>query len=241
MESFYDGGVESQKPLPSANLLLSGQTQEPIKKLLGFKSFHTVPKDITNATRDFVKTCAMEQMEQELESLWTSLRQEFGYQRKDKRHVSLEKGSGILALTDFRFQLTADQDSSDPSRMVWRRAVDEIRDPNLLLTIPFNRAFAQTFDCIESNFPEPQEMEAIIDRLEGLNAKNILLEYPMDCSRCLVTFAKLGIVIEITGDAYKIKFHGPASPKSLCEKIFAFQKAILTATPDNLLVFAKSN
>ncbi len=232
--------MDSNQSLTSANLLLSGLTQEPIKKLVGFKSFHTVPKDITNATRDFVKTCAMTQMEQELELLWTSLRQEFGYKRKDKRHVSLEKGSGILVLTDFRFQLSADQDPEDPSRLVWRRAVDEISDPSLLLAAPFNRIFAQTFDCIEAPFPEPQELEEIIDRLEGLSGKNILLEYPMDCSRCLVTFAKLGIVIEITSDAYKIKFHGPASPLALCEKIFAFQKAILTATPDNLLDFAKS-
>jgi hypothetical protein len=231
--------VESNTSLPSANLRLSGQSQEPIKKLVGFKSFHTVPKDITNATREFVKTCAAAQIEQELEQLWTSLRQEFGYRRKDKRHVSLEKGSGLLALTDFRFQLTAEQDPNDPSCVVWRRAVDEIRDPGLLLAAPFNRTFAQTFDCIEAPFPEPQEVEQVIDRLEGLSGKNILLEYPLDCSRCLVTFVKLGIVIEITSDAYQIKFHSPASPQLLCEKIFAFQRAILTASPENLLVFAK--
>lgn len=238
-ESFYDGAVENDQTLTSTNLRLSGESHEPIKKLVGFKSFHTVPKDITNSTREFVKTCATPQIEQELESLWTSLRQEFGYKRKDKVHVSLEKGSGILVLSDFRFQIIAEQYSVDPSRLVWRRSVDEIRDPRLLLAAPFNRAFVQTFDCIESSFPEPQEVEEVIDRLESLSGKNLLLDYPMDCSRCRVTFVKLGIVVEITREAYQIKFHSPAFPMDLCEKIFAFQKVILTATPENLLDFSK--
>ncbi len=239
VESFYDGGVENDQSLTSTNLRLSGESHEPIKKLAGFKSFYTVPKDITNATGEFVKTCASPQIEQELETLWTSLRQEFGYKRKDKVHVSLEKGFGILVLTDFRFQISAEQDSSDPTRVVWRRSVDEIRDPPLLLAAPFNRAFVQTFDCIEAPFPEPQEVEEVIDRLESHSGKNLLLDYPMDCSRCRVTFVKLGIVVEITREAYQIKFHSPAFPMDLCEKIFAFQKAILTKTPDNLLAFGK--
>lgn len=222
------------------NLLLSGSKQAPIKKLTGFKSFHNVPTSITTSSREFVKTCATPQIEQELEELWTTCRQEFGYKRLDKISASVEGGIGTLVLKDFRFQLSVEQDPEDPSSVIWRRAVDEIKNPQILLELPFNRTFAQAFDSIEAPFPVPQDMEAIIDRLEGLEAQNIALEYPTDCSRCTVTLRDLGLVVEITSDSYRIKYHGHALPNDLCERIFAFQKAIMAAGPENLLFFAES-
>lgn len=214
---------------------LSGLTKTPIKKLQGFKSFHSVPKDITNATRAFTKKCAVSEIEQELESVWTACRQEFGYKRKDRISASIEDGRGSLLLKDFTYSIVAEQDESDPTSILWQRIVDEIKNPHILLADPFNKAFGQSFESIEANFLKSQGVEEIIDGIEGLNVKNISLEYPIDCSVCTMSIRGLGVSIEITSDHYKIYMNGHTSPKILAEKILAFQRAILAPEPEQFL------
>ena len=195
-----------------------------------------MPKEVNNATKRFAKACATKDIQEELEQIWLLCREEFKYKRKDKIGPMIEAGSGTLTLPDFKFSVVADQDEENPDSVIWQLRVDEISDLGTVLSLPFNSVFSGKFDTLEAQFPEPQKVEEIIDRIEDLDSSDITVEYPADCSFCEVGIKALGISIHITNSAYRFKLPDCPSPRVLVEKIMEIQKSIQDFSPENPLV-----
>lgn len=217
---------------------ITATSGRPVKKLIGFKTTYSVPKEISSASKHFVKNCATADIENELEKIWAACREEFNYKRRDKLGPTIEDGHGTLTLPDFRYGIQVSQDEANPEYVVWHQTIDQIKDLSFALSDSFNRVFPKNFDSLEAHFPSPKNIEDLIDRVEDLNSKKISVTYPANCAYCEIFILDLAISILVTPNTFKINLKACPSPKALIQKILEVQHAIKEMSPqDPWLVF----
>lgn len=88
----------------------------------------------------------------------------------------------------------------------------------------FNKVFARSFEDITFQFKKDVDIEGLIDELEELDAKNLELEYPADCSYCALTIenSNLESKVKVSG----VTIHAPMrpTPRSSCNRSSAFKR-----------------
>jgi hypothetical protein len=117
------------------------------------------------------------------------------------------------------------QDSEDPASAVISHRLTNI-SPKIIDDDGFNQVFESSFDDITFEFKTEVDVADLIDQLEELDAKNVELDYPADCSYCDLTIegSKLEIRISATG----VTIHAPeaTAPKKLVQSFISVQKAL---------------
>jgi hypothetical protein len=208
----------------------------PIYRLAGFRQEFKNPKEINAATQRFVQTCALPDIQAEMESIWLLCREELKYKRKDKSGPIIEAGIGSIEVPGFTYTAHAQQDHKDPKLVTWHRSINNIKDINIVLGDPFNRIFSKKFDTLEEDFSSLQNMELIIDRVENLDSKLVSISYPSDCSFCEISIKTLGLSILITPSRSQIKLINSPSPKVLVESVLQIQQLMHDVIPENSLL-----
>ena len=89
-----------------------------IRSLSGFSKArrHTVPSEVNDATENFVRGIATEEIKADLTAKFDEIRKGFGYKRKEIEGYEPEDGSASIDTIDFTYSVTVKQDEARAER-----------------------------------------------------------------------------------------------------------------------------
>lgn len=138
-----------------------------VRKLPGFKSSHTIYKEKTNATNNFVRRLGHDIIKDELDDVSNDLRKYFRLKRKDIAS-KIEDGMGELVTREFDYTISVEQDESSPEYYSITRELINFEKSDWILTQEFGIVFAGKFNQL--NFIAPSiSVEELIDRVEEID------------------------------------------------------------------------
>ena len=213
------------------------QLEEPveIRLLSGFvKGHHRVPDRVSSAAESFVANISQKEIDDEIEEVHGEIRSLMNYKRKD-----MIVDTGHIVTPDFEFWVETRQDAEDPSQAIISRRLTGI-SPKIIEDDGFNKVFESSFEDITFEFKDELDIEDLIDQLEELDAKNIHIDYPADCSYCDLTIEESKLEIRITDSGITVHAPQATTPKKLVQGFIGVQKA-LVGNPVQKAIAGSSN
>jgi hypothetical protein len=201
---------------------LRNETTMKVKSLSGYRKFHRLPDRVNAGSRKFVADLAAEDVKSDVDSTYTSVREQIGYKRRDVEG-SADRGTGFVRTPDFEYSVSVDLADDDPTTVTWRREVAGIRNPEVVLGKPFQQVFGEVFDTLVFEFTRPFDLEVWVDHIEDAMPPGVKLRTASDCSRCDVSVAGFAGVIRLYRDRVEIQGRKTPSSKGLVEAFLHFQ------------------
>jgi hypothetical protein len=204
-----------------------------VKALRGFKkSHHTVPDAVNVATSAFLAKLCADELAEEAEKFFQQARTVFGYKRKELT-LDLNSPNAVLAAKHFTFELTYALDETDAASYVLTRSLHGLRSGDFAATNECETLFAQQFSELAFGLTKGAPVEAVIDAVEGLADNDALkVEYPSDCSDCMLAVAGVSATVRFDGSELAMVFPRSGSPRELLEAFVAVREAFaLTKKP----------
>lgn len=216
---------------------LSGGSGGAVKALRGFdKSRHSVPDAVNAATSGFLARLCAAELAEEAEGMFQRARAALGYKRAG---ISLDFGPALATLTtkDFCWELAYALEPADPARYATTRILHSLRSGELVRLEEFNGLFAGQFDAVVFDLARGVRVEAVIDAVEALDpeAEDALhVDYPSDCSRCVIQAPGVTARVECDGATLAMRFARAGSPAE-CLHEFALLRDAFRLTKDATL------
>lgn len=209
--------------LPSsiiAGISFIGRSGGVVKNLGGFrKGHHTVPEAVNATTNAFLgKLCAGE-LAEESETLFQGVRTGLGYKRKEVS-LAVAGQSAMLVAKDFSVEIFYALEEGDPTRFAVTTTLRELRNAELARTAEFAEIFSGKFSEISFGLKKGARVEAVIDAIEALEAKDdggLRVSYPSDCSACEIVVAGVDARVRCTGGSLEVVFPRASGPAELME------------------------
>jgi hypothetical protein len=220
---------------------LVGRGGGAVKALAGFKkSHHTVPDAVNAATTAFLGKLCAEELAVEGEKFFQAAKAALGYKRAQ---LTLEVASPTAVLTarDFTLELSYALAAGDPASYVVTRTLHSLRTAELVEVAEFDRLFAGQFSSVVFALKKGVRVEAVIDAVEGLDAKDeaagvgLSVEYPSDCRNCTLHAEGVDAAVACDGATLEMQFARKGSPRELIagfaelRRAFALTKARVLA------------
>ena len=202
---------------------LSLEKTVSVRSLSGYAKHHKIPTARTAAAQIFVANIASSDIEDDLNAAFAKLRDAFGFGRKDIKVKRGESGGSIIT-PFFDYDVTLSISADDPSEVIWRQQVANIRDPQQVLADEFDNVFKGIFDTLEFSSGKPVNIESLIDQIEALKGSGLTVSYDKDLQWCEILVSNLPATIRATPAAFSIVLHRPGSTKTLIQAFFEMQK-----------------
>ena len=195
-----------------------GRSGGAIKTLSGFrKPQHSVPDAANAATTAFLAKICANELGEEAEAVFQSVRTGLGYKRKDIA-LSIASPLATLAARDFSLELAYAIDESDPARYRVTTTLRELHDVALSRTEAFGQIFAARFSEIEFALQKGVRVEAVIDAIEALDGENgLTVTYPSDYRDCIIRVEGVDAQVRCTGATLDVIFARNAAPAELID------------------------
>ena len=210
-----------------------GRADGLVKALRGFKkSHHTVPDAVNAATSAFLAKLSADELAEEAEKFFQQARLIFGYKRKELT-LDLTSPNAVLAAKDFTLELTYALDESDAASFLLTRSLYGLRSVDFAATNECETLFAGQFSELAFVLTKGAPVEGVIDAVEGLARDDALkVEYPSDCSYCILAVADVSATVRFDGSELAMVFPRSGSPRELLEAFIAVRAAFaLTKEP----------
>lgn len=216
---------------------LVGERIDRVRDLAGFRISHRIPDAVNDFTEAFVAGIAAAQIDADLETVYGKLRDQFRFKRADVTVSPPADGRGSIATPYFDYAVIVSLNSSDPSQVIWRRQISEIREPGRVLSDPFAAVFGSMFNTVEIAPPQPIDLGALIDRVENLESGQITLAYDKDATWCRVCVSGIDGEMEITARTLSLVQRNPRSPGHLLQSFLDFQTALIETCDIGMIAF----
>ncbi len=201
---------------------LRSETTSRIKTLSGYRKFHRLPDRVDARARKFVGELAAEDVKSDVDAMYAAIREVMGYKRRDVEGSS-DGSTGFVRTPDFEYSISIDLADADPSTVIWRREVGNIREPAVVLGKPFQQVFGPVFDTLAFEFTRPFDLETWVDRIEDEVPKGVKLRCASDCSTCDVMVAGFSGIDRLLRDRVEVQGQQTPGSKSLVEAFLHFQ------------------
>lgn len=208
-------------PLTAARVSLVGETRRRVKDLPGFRKTHRVPDRVDSASTRFLHELAAPDLKADIDAVFAALRAAFGYTRRQVK-AAREDGLAALRTPDFDYAVSASLDDRDAATLVLRREATRLRTTELLADRRFRAVFARSFQAISAEPAAPLDVEAWIDRVEGLGQPGLTLHYPADAAWCELEIAGFGGVVRVEPARFEVRTKGVLARLDLFETYEAF-------------------
>lgn len=190
--------------LAIADTKLIGRTVGHIKSLSGFrKGSHRVPDRHTSSTEAFVLTIGAAEVEELGKELHESLRNEFGYKRRELRY-EYEDGIASITAPDFTVSVELKQSEDDPGSYVLEVEVGEIQNAAVVHTEAFVNVFNDHCDTVSISLDEPIDVGERIDQLENNPDLAQGLDYDADGGRFTLEIDDPPLTLSVTQDRIEV-------------------------------------
>ena len=201
---------------------LRSETTTRVKALAGYRKFHRLPDRVDARARKFIGDLAAEDIKTDVDAMYAAIREVMGYKRRDVEGSS-DQGTGFVRTPDFEYSISIDLGETDPSTVIWRREVGNIREPAVVLGKPFQQVFGPVFDTLAFEFTRPFDLETWVDRIEDEVPKGVKLRCASDCSTCDIMVAGFSGTVRLLRDRVEVQGQQTPGSKSLVEAFLHFQ------------------
>jgi hypothetical protein len=210
------------------SVIIYSQEAYSVKKLSGFiKGTHHIPQGVYPKAEGFVARIAQKDLERDLELVFERLRNQFNFQRKDLEKRGPAGGSGSIITPLFDYDVSVSQNPDDPSKVIFKYQIGNIREPARILSDQFYEVFGSKFDTVELSDGQHIDVKKIVDKIESLHDPQIKLAYDSDCTYCTLKLPEFDSTVRITEDALFIEQSRACPPKVLIGRFFEVQKSLI--------------
>lgn len=214
--------------LPKELITLSSQEIGEVKSLSGFISRHRVPDTVNEATEDFVKRIASEDIKAEAEYYFQAIKKAFGYDRRDiKVDINPSEGLATINCKDFELGISIYQNPDKPSKYILSIDAWRFESSEILLSEPFNEVFSDTFTEIKFETKSDINITELIDTIESKKDKNIKLEYLSGYTHCKIYIEGLKEHIEIEHGGISLVSDTSLEPKELVNRLIKADRLLI--------------
>ncbi len=206
-------------------LRFSGHQTGLVKTLRGFrKGQHSVPDAITPATIAFLARLCTEELTEQAEAFFQKTRSACAYKRKDLA-LDLSPPAAVLTARDFSLELSYGFAEADPASYRSELTLSGFTDLAFLRGEACQELFNGRFSRLCFDLVKGTPVESVIDAVEGLPDSTLRVDYPSDCSRCLLSVE--GVEAQVHFDGMELSMHFPrsGSPAELLDGFLAVQSA----------------
>jgi hypothetical protein len=170
-------------------IVLWSETRTRVKDLARFEKTHRIPDRVRPATVRFVAALARDDLQADLDAVYSTVREHLGYRRKDVTLTQPTDGAGALRTPDFDYLVSVALAADEPSEVVIRREVTNLRSPEILRRPAFQAAFGSSFRALSFESGADVGVAEFIDRLEDDPPKRVRLQSAADASWCELELA----------------------------------------------------
>jgi len=218
----------TERPIDLALLqrvVFRAESTMKVKELSGFRKSFQIPTNNGPSARRFVAKLAVPEIRSDLDVLFTAVRDQFGYRRKDlDLHID-DDGFGYLKTPDFQYSITASQDAHDPASIAWRREVGGLVGSDFARSPGFLVVFGNVFEQIVLEFALPINVPKLIDQLEDRPPKGMRITSSGAGDSCEIALA--GLVGRVTIDRHSLIVRGRAGNLAgLFEQFLKFLQSV---------------
>ncbi len=177
---------------PIESIVLVGSQRFRVNSLSGFnKRQHRIPEDESERSNAFIAKIAQRELEEDLDLVFGKLRRALGMKRAELVSSDPENGIGQIATTLFDYQNTVQIDSDDLSQVVLRRQISNLKTIDVVDSGGLDEVFSNTFESVELISRHAIDLEELIDRLEELDDKDMVIDYDRQATWCKLSFEGL--------------------------------------------------
>lgn len=209
------------------NVALVGQRIDRVRNLTGFKTAHRVPDEVNDVTEAFIARITAGQIDGDLGNLHAAMRHHFRFKRAEMMVSGPADGTASISTPYFDYSVSVSLNSANPSQVVWRRQISEIREPVQILTDAAQQVFGSMFNTVELASTQTIDLATFIDRLEDLHSDRITLTYDKEATWCQINLDEVVGEIELTAQTLSLRQRNPKSPGHLWQSFLDFQTALI--------------
>jgi hypothetical protein len=211
----------------------TGETRGLFKNLSGFdKKRHTVPTAATPAAAAFLGKLCAESLREECEAFFQRARVALGYKRREIS-LTIEGGAALLEARDFTLEWEYSVAPEAPAEWILTRTLRNVRNSEFLRLAEFGGLFtgATGFGALEFWLEKPVRVEDVIDTVEALSPTDadantaLSVEYPSDCSRCVLRVAGVAAEVVFLGAVLRMEFPAQGEPAALADEFMRVREA----------------
>lgn len=220
-------------------VVLSRAITQKVSALSGFdkKKGHFVPTAATDREHGFIARVAQQELNEDLENKYQGLREHFGYKKADLS-TAVEGNDGHIRTPDFDYNVSVLVDADDPSRVIWRREISEVRSSDVVLSSNFDVVFG-SFNRIEIVAPDGIEIDALIDRIEADTPAGWTLRDDREATYCEIHIDGIEPFIRLEPGTWYIVHPRPASTRVLLESYQRLTTVLVGAAPTRALLASR--
>lgn len=198
-----------------------------IKDLKGFSKGGRVPASASPGDVRYVVQLAKNDLDADLEQKFGSLRSAFGLKRKQLHVNEPDEGLGVITTPGFVYEVTVSLDEERPGKVIWRRCVVGLTDPELLASEAFAEVFGGEFSILEVAVSGGLDVEAIVDCVEEADPDTVKIDYDKDVTWCEIALVDSVAKARVTSEAIRVSSRGEITPAELIEAYAEVQTRFL--------------
>lgn len=199
------------------------------KDLNGFQKHHRVPQSGSASDSQFLAKLTESDLDLILQQTFSDLRKGFGFKRRELAVTGPADGDGVIVTPDFTFEVNVSLLEEDISKVVWRSAIANIRQPAQIFSESFRRTFGNRFVILEVSTSAPLDIEAIIDHVEDAELDEVSINYDKDVTWCEICVANAEASVKVRDNSIRINSHRDVSPRQLLETFLEIQQQFLAS------------
>jgi len=207
---------------------LLNERTESIKQLSGFQKHFRIPHTVSHSDQQFLGKLAAPELDADLQATFASLRSAFGFKRKQISVSGPDEGGGMIETPHFNYEITVSYLEEDPSKVVWRKIISGIRDPEKLYSPEFVKVFGTQFSILEMALSGDLDIEAIVDLVEDAESETVSVTYDMEVTWCEIQVAGSIAAVKIGPETIRVVSRQEVSPNELRDAYQDVQRQFIT-------------
>ena len=206
---------------------LISESSMSIKDLKGFSKGGRVPASASPGDVRYLVQLAKADIDADLEEKFGSLRSAFALKRKQMQVSEPDEGVGVITTPGFVYEVTVGLDERQPGKVVWRRCVVGLTDPQLFASDAFAEVFGGEFSILEVVVPGGLDVESIVDCVEEADPDTVKIDYDKDVTWCEIVLADSVAKARVTSETIRVFSRGEIAPAELIEAYAEVQARFL--------------
>lgn len=208
-------------PTRMKRVVFQSELAARVKDLTGYRKSHSLPDRANEWARKYVNRIAAADIKSDLDLMFDTIREQFGYKRKDLDVSAERDGLGFIRTPEFEYTISLTVNADDPSAITWRREVGRISGPELVRTADFRTVFGSMFDRLVFEFAEPVDVADFVDRIEENPPEGVKVFVDSDANIAEIALQGFGGKITIEPESLIIQGQ-TGNPSSLLEQFLMF-------------------
>lgn len=209
---------------PNTEVKLLSERCQAIKELAGYRKLQrgdTVPSP------NQLARMAHADLESDLDARFKGLRSGFGFKRRNLTVDGPIDGAGTISTPAFRYHINVELDSSDTSRVIWRRVISDVVDAESVFSRSFLDVFTDEFRVLEIQLQDALNVEEIIDRVEEAGNDRIQIDYDRHASWCEIKTAAVDLAVRVQQGTIRVISSKSITPRNLVARYYEIQKQFI--------------